>query len=174
MDGYLILSVTKDLKIQFWGTFLGNTLGNILGYTRISKIIWFIVQNFTVYFMSYCAKYQVSNVNFIFLPPTGRRYWATDGVIKKLFNSVLSAHRQRVYAVYAGVCSSYGVRETLSGHSRQTDGRTWLNRFLSSRWSRIYIYFIGSHMSPSTCYIHSAWTYTPFFLFLRESGLKKY
>ena len=44
--------------------------------------------------------------------------------IKKLFNGVLSAHRLRVYAKF-GV---FGVRETLSGHDRQTDiwmdGRT--------------------------------------------------
>ena len=44
------------------------------------------------------------------------------GVIKRLFNSVLSAHRLRVYAKF-GVCRSYGIGETLSAHDRQTDRR---------------------------------------------------
>ena len=46
-------------------------------------------------------------------------------VIRKLFNIVLSVHRQRVYANF-GVCSYYGVRETLDMADRQTDKRTWL------------------------------------------------
>ena len=97
------------------------------------------------------------------------RFWATGVVIKKLFNSGLSAHRLRVLAKF-GVCSSYGVRETLCGYDRQTNGqahrrtngRTSLNRFFSTRWSNIYILYRVSHVSfDLLC-----------FPFLRESGLK--
>ena len=73
--------------------------------------------------MFYYAKFQVSNLNLIFLQPT----WVailgnSPRVIKKLFNSVLSAHRLRDSAKF-GVCSFYGVREMLSGHDIQTDRR---------------------------------------------------
>ena len=65
-----------------------------------------------------CAKFQVSNLNLISLRP----FWATGESYQKSFNIILSAHRRRVYAKF-GVYSSYGVRETLSGHDRYTDGR---------------------------------------------------
>ena len=70
--------------------------------------------------MIYCAKFLVANLNFIFLPPTLVAILGDWGSYQKIFNSVLSAHRQRVYEKF-GVCSSYDVRETLSGHDRQTD-----------------------------------------------------
>ena len=76
------------------------------------------------------------------------------GLIKKLFNSVLSAHRLGVYEVF-GVCSSYCVRETLSGHDRQTADMI-KSICLVGLADQEYIYVIGSHMSPSTYYIHSA------------------
>ena len=59
--------------------------------------------------------------------------------IKKLLNSVLFAHRLYVSAKFGG-CSSYGFHKI--DFSRSAD--------------QAYIYFIGSQMSPSTCYIHSA------------------
>ena len=72
----------------------------------------------------------------------------------------MSAHRLHVYAKF-GVYSSYGLRETLSGEDRHTDGRTngRTNGHVQIEFSRStdqeYIYFIGSHMSRSTYYIHS-------------------
>ena len=70
--------------------------------------------------MSYCAKFQVSHLNFIFFAThLDGDFGRLGGVIIKLLNSVLSAHRLRVYAF--GVRSSYGVRETLSGHDRRRD-----------------------------------------------------
>ena len=59
---------------------------------------------------------QVSNLNFDF-----GDFGRLGEVIKKLFNSVLSAHILRVHAKF-GVCCSDGFRETLSEHDRQTDG----------------------------------------------------
>ena len=117
--------------------------------------------------MIYCAKFQFEL--YFFTTHLGGDFGRLGGVIKKLFNSV---HRLRVYAKF-GVCSSYGVRETLSGHARQTDRRTDMAKSILLVADQEYIYFIGSDMSPSTCYIHSAYTNMPFFLFLRESGLNK-
>ena len=51
------------------------------------------------------------------------------GVIKKVFNKVLTAQQRLHVSTKFGVCSSYGFRETLSGYDRQRDGRIWLNRF---------------------------------------------
>ena len=74
-----------------------------------------------LYFMIYCVKCQLE-LHF-FTTHLGGDFGRVGRVIKKLFNCVRSAHRLRVYAQFA-VCSSYGVRETLSGHDGQTDRRT--------------------------------------------------
>ena len=97
-DKYLIRS-TEDLKIQFWLDFLGKQ-----GY--ISKILQcsFVV----LYFMNSCTKFQVSNLNFN---------------LQSYQKTILCAQRLRVY-VNLGVCSSYGLQETLSGYDTQTVGRT--------------------------------------------------
>ena len=59
-------------------------------------------------------------------------------------------------------------KETLSGHDRQIDRRTWLNRFFSSRWSRIYILYRVSHVSFALLLTFCLNPYA-LFLFLRES-----
>ena len=102
----------------------------------------------------------------------------TGGVIQKPINSVLSAHRLHVYVKF-GVCSCYGSekrclymkdRQTYGRKNVRTDKRTDVQTYrrtdgqtdecvlidFSRRGDQEYIYFIGSHMSPSACCIHSA------------------
>ena len=60
---------------------------------------------------------KISNGNLIFYRPLGRRFWATGGSYQKLFNSVLSAHRLRVYATFS-------LALIVAGHDRKLDGQT--------------------------------------------------
>ena len=63
-------------------------------------------------------------------------------------------------------------KRTVNTTDRRTDGRTWLDRFFS-RWSGICILYRVWHVSFDLLHTFCL-TNTPFFLFLRESGLKKY
>ena len=53
-----------------------------------------------------------------------------------------------------GVFSSYGFRETLSGHDRQTNGRTDMAKLIFLIALIKNIYFIGSQMSPPVTYMY--------------------
>ena len=96
-----------------------------------------MIQFMLLYFMIYCAKFQVAKLNINFLPPTWK---GLGGVIKKLFNSILSAHTIDYMSLQNLVCSSCGIRETMCGLDREKDRRT-----------------------DMACYIHSAQTNRPFF-----------
>ena len=67
-----IYVLTEDLKIKFLVDFLGKW--------NISKILScsFVL----LYFMIYCAIFQVSNLNLIILPPLGGAFVRLGGVIK--------------------------------------------------------------------------------------------
>ena len=99
-------------------------------------------------------KFQVSSLNVIFLPPT---CVAILDDWRKLSKNFLIAFCPRFYANF-GVCSSYGVRETLSGHERQTYGR------IDFSADQEYIYFVGSHMTRTVTYIMPT-QIRPFFTF---------
>ena len=87
-----------------------------------------------------------------------RSYWG--GHVK----SVMCAHGLHIFAKLK-ICSSYGFRETLSGQDKRTDEDCLID-FLIARIKNMCIYFMGSHLSPSSWYIHSA------VLFKKKSGLK--
>ena len=89
-DEYLIIRATEDLKNSTLGWFLLK-----MGVYNKNLIIQLCCALFHV------CKVSRSDLNLIFLPHT----WVAilgdfGGVIKKLFNSFLSAHRLRVYTKF--------------------------------------------------------------------------
>ena len=95
--------------------------------------------------MNNFAKIQVSNLNLILLPSTGEaigRYWAE---VSK--NYIIAFYRHINYIPMQNL-------ESLTLMVFETDMAKLI--FIVTLIKNIYMYFMGSHMSPSTCYIHSS------------------
>ena len=114
----LIIRATEDLKNSILGDFFGE--------------MGVYIKNLIMQF--YCAKFQVSNLNFIFLPPT---WVAILGGWGELSKNYLIAFCPPIECVsmqnLESVASMVSEKRCLDMTDRRTDGRTWLNRFFSSR-----------------------------------------
>ena len=78
-----------------------------------------------------------------FYNPLGRRFWATGEVIK----NYLMAFCSHIDSVSVQNLESVALMVSGKRCLDMTDGRTWLTRFLSSCWSRIYILYRVLHVS---------------------------
>ena len=124
----MILRATEDFKNSILGAFFGE-----MGIYQKSYLSYFVV----LYFMQN-FKFQLEHQSLT-------THLGSDfgRLIKKLFNSVLSAFcvsTQNVEFVTFMVSEKHCLDMTDRRTHRHTNGLTWLNRFFSSRWSRIYIH----------------------------------
>ena len=132
-DEYLILTATEDLKNSILGGFFWE-MGDI------SKMQFC------------CALIQVSNFNFIFLPSTYVAISGDWGELSKNYFIAFCPHIDWVSMQnLKSVASMMSEKRCLDMTDRRTDMAKSI--FLVAL---IKIYIIGSHMSPSTCYMHSA------------------
>ena len=137
MYSYIIL---KFFSAEYLKT---STLGGFFGEVLLRSIAWFIVENFK--FLTWTSFFTTLGGDFSRLGESSKDY------LIAFCSHIDCVSMQNLKSV------ALMVSEKRCTADRRTDGRTWLNRFFSSRWSRIYIL---SHLSPSACYIHSAKTNT--------------
>ena len=86
--------------------------------------------------MIYCKKIQVSKLNLIFVPLIWEAIgWYWEKLSK---NNLIAFCKRNNYTPMQNLLSSYGFRETLSGHDRQTDRHERHKSFLVTLIKNLY------------------------------------